>query len=94
MGFGGLGYSLPRYMLALSLPAVVVAGILWIAIDARLMVAVLTYFVLTAAQMAVVEIPSGLAILAMLPFLLVVVALTVASGWLLRRQSAHAIRPN
>ena len=91
MGYGWLGYSWPRYTAELTLLAVVVAGILWIAIDARLMVAVVAFFALTAGQMLVME-PYGAAILAMLPFLLVVATLTLASGWLLRRQSARAIR--
>jgi hypothetical protein len=90
--YGWLGYSWQRFAVELPLLAVAVGGILWIGIDARLMLAVLTYFALTVAQMAVVEIPSGPAILAMLPFLLVIAALTVASGWLLRRQSAHPVR--
>jgi hypothetical protein len=92
MSYGWLGYSWPLHMLELSLLAFAVVGILWIGIDARLMLAVLTFFALTAVQMAVVEIPSGAAILAMLPFPLVIATLAAASGWLLRRQSARAMR--
>jgi hypothetical protein len=65
---------------------------LWTAIDARLMIAVLAFFGLTVAQMAVMEIPYGLVDPVMLLVLLVTTALAVATGWLLRRQSARAIR--
>jgi hypothetical protein len=92
-GYGWLAYSW-RFSGELTLLAVAAAGILWIAIDARLMIAVLTFVGLIAAQMAVAEIRfgAGAAILPMLPFLTVIGALILATGWLLRRQSARAIR--
>jgi hypothetical protein len=87
------GYSRQRYALELSLLAVlVVAGILWIAIDARLMVAVLTFFALTAMEMTMASFPSGAAIESIVQLLLVIATLTAAGGWLLRRQSARAMR--
>jgi len=92
LGYGWLGYTWPRYALEFSLLAVAAAGILWTWIDARLMFAVLTFFALTAVQMAVMEIPYGLVDPVMLLVLLVTTTLTLASGWLLRRQSARAIR--
>jgi hypothetical protein len=91
MGDGWLGYWFQRYTPELSLLAVVIAGILWIAIDARLMVAVLIFLALTFVQMAVME-PYGAAIEALLPYLLAVATLTLAGSWLLRRQSARAIK--
>jgi hypothetical protein len=90
-GYGWLGYSW-RYAGELSLLALAAAGILWIAIDARLMVAVLTFIALIAVQMSVTEIVVGAGILPLLPFLAVPGALTLATGWLLQRQSARAIR--
>ncbi len=90
-GYGWLGYSW-RFAGELSLLAVAAVGIVWIAIDARLMVAVLTFFALIAVQMAVTETVFGGPILPVLPFPAVAGALTLASGWLLRRQSARAIR--
>jgi hypothetical protein len=68
------------------------AGILWIGIDARLIVAMLTYFAITALQMPVIEISSGFWALSSLPFLLVVVAFAAPAVWMLRRQSAQAAR--
>lgn len=90
MAYGWLGYSW-RYAAELSLLAVAAVGILWSAIDARLMVAVLTFVTLVVVQMAVMDPYSG-TIGAMLPFFLVVATLTLVSGWLLRRQSAHATK--
>lgn len=90
-GYGWLGYSW-RYAGELLLLAVAAAGILWIAVDARLMIAVLTCFALVAVQMAVTEIGLSAGILPMLPFLAVTAALALAVGWLLRRQSAHPVR--
>jgi hypothetical protein len=91
MGYGSVAYSWPHYTQDLTLLAVAVVGILCIGIDARLMVAVLIFFALTFVQMAVME-PYGAAIEAMMPYLLVVATLTLAGSWLLRRQSARAIK--
>jgi hypothetical protein len=90
-GYGLLGYSW-RFAGELSLLAVAAVGIVWIAIDARLMVAVLTFFALIAVQMAVTESVFGGPILPVLPFPAVAGALMVATSWLLRRQSARVIR--
>jgi len=92
LGYGWVGNTWPRYAPELSVLAVAVAGILWIGIDARLMVAMLMFFALTVAQMSVMEIPYGLVDPVTLLALLVTTTLTLASGWLLRRQSARAIR--
>jgi hypothetical protein len=69
---------------------VAVVALLVIAIDARLMVALLTYIVATTAQSLSVFLQSGLSGgLSLLPYLLVLAAITVPVIWLLRRQSAH-----
>ena len=62
---------------------------LWIAIDARLIVALLTYFAVGALQVAI---PYGLAFLSSLPLLLIIAALMAAAVWVLRRQSARPTR--
>jgi hypothetical protein len=76
--------ALPRItgLLLLSMGAV---GLLWIAIDARLIVALLTYFAVGALRVAI---PYGPLFLSSLPLLLIIAALMVAAVWVLRRQSA------
>jgi hypothetical protein len=69
-------------LLLLSMGAV---GLLWIAIDARLIVALLTYFAVGALQVAI---PYGPLFVSSLPLLLIIAALMVAAVWVLRRQSA------
>jgi hypothetical protein len=94
----GVGYSWLGDALGLFIPpglpllSLVVGGVLWIGIDARLIVAVLTYFAVIGLQAPVSEIPSGFAVLASLPYVLVVIALAAPAIWLLRRQSARPIR--
>jgi hypothetical protein len=75
----------------LPLLAFAVAGVLWMAIDARLMIAVLTYLALIMLQAPVTD-PWGLAAPTSLPFLGVIIALAASAAWLLRRQSGHAVR--
>lgn len=84
----GLGYLTP----GLPLLAMVVVGMLWVTVDARLLVAVLTYFAATALQFSLIDPSSVPEVLASLPFLLVVLAIAAPALWLLRRQSARAIR--
>jgi hypothetical protein len=83
-----LGYLTP----ALPLLAMVVIGMLWVTVDARLLVAVLVYFAATALQFAAIDLSSVSAVLASLPFFLVVLAVAAPAVWLLRRQSARPIR--
>lgn len=93
VGYGWLGYALALFIPpGLPLLSLVVGGVLWIGIDARLVVAVLTYFAVIGLQAPVTEIPSGFSVLASLPYLVVVIALAAPAVWLLRRQSAHVIR--
>jgi hypothetical protein len=79
-------------MPALPLLAMAAGGILWVGVDARLIVAVLTYLAVTALQMPVAEISYFPGLLATLPFLGLVVAIAAPAVWLLRRQSAHPVR--
>jgi len=67
------------------------AGIAWVAIDARLIVAMLTYFALEALEHTAHVIP-GPAFTTFLPTLIVLVALIAAAVWMLRRQSARPSR--
>jgi hypothetical protein len=76
---------------ALPLLVIAVAGLLWVAVDARLIVAVLTFLAVTASQLPVADIQSGIGVLATLPFLGVVLALAAPAAWLLRRQSARRV---
>jgi hypothetical protein len=92
VGYGWLGYSFEYLMPGALLFVIVVAGILWVGIDARLLVAVVTYFALSGLQATVTMISSGFEVLSRLPFLLVVVAIAAPAIWLLRRQSARPVR--
>jgi hypothetical protein len=94
LGYGWLWLGFTGDFLTPGLPllAMVVGGILWVGVDARLIVALLTYLAVTRLQVPVAEISSGLGILASLPFLLVVAAVAAPAVWLLRRQSARVIR--
>jgi hypothetical protein len=76
----------------LPLFAMAACGILWITVDARLILAVLTYLVVTGLQVPMMDISSGFWDLSALPFLGAVLALAALAFWLLRRQSARAIR--
>ena len=69
-----------------------IAALAWIAIDARLMVAVLTLLAATGIQSVASEISFGHLAQSSLPFLLVVAALMAPSVWQLRRQSARQVR--
>jgi len=76
----------------LPLLAMAACGILWITVDARLIVGVLTYLVVTGLQMPMMDISSGFWDFSALPFLGAVLALAATAVWLLRRQSARAVR--
>jgi hypothetical protein len=83
------GFSTPGLLLL----AVVVSGIAWFAVDARLMVAVLTYLAVAALQIPVaVVIPDGFGVFSALPAFGVVIAIAAPAVWLLRRQSARPLR--
>ena len=92
VSYGWLGYSWQRWC-QLPLFAVIMCGIFWVAVDARLMIAALTVFALIELQLPVAELSSGYpgGFLASVPFLGVGVAVAVAAVWLLRRQSARAV---
>ena len=83
----GLGILTP----ALPLFAMAALGVLWVVVDARLMVAVLTYLAVTALQLPVMAILTGYWGLSSLPFLGVVLAISAPAVWLLQRQSAPAV---
>jgi hypothetical protein len=92
--YGWFSYSFQRWWEWVLL-ASIVCGILWVAVDARLMVAVLTFFAFIELQLPVAEISSGRpGGLGSLPPLLVVAVIAAPTVWLLRRQSARAIRPD
>ena len=92
VGYGWLGFTTwGLFTPGLPLLAIIVSSIVWIAIDARLIVAVLTYFAITVLQVPVAEITSGIGALAVLPFLLVIAAVAAPALWLLRRQSGSAV---
>jgi hypothetical protein len=73
----------------LPLLAMAVCGILWVTVDARLILAVLMYLALSALQMPMMDIASGFWVLSSLLFPVVVLALAVPVVWLLRRQSGR-----
>jgi hypothetical protein len=86
-----VSYAFSRLTL-LALVVMAFAALLWIAIDARLMVAVLTYLAVTAIQLLASEIFfGGVDLWSLLP-LLVIASLLVPSVWLLRWQSARPVR--
>jgi hypothetical protein len=93
VAYGWFSYSWQRWW-ELSLLAVIPCGLLWVAVDARLMIAVLALFALIELQVPVEEISSGFpaGILASLPILGVVAAIAAATVWVLRRQSARPVR--
>jgi hypothetical protein len=93
VGYGWLSYSWQRWW-QLPLFAVIVCGILWVAVDARLLVAVITLFAFIALEVPLEEISSGVAgaVAGSLPSLLVVAAIAAPVVLLLRRQSARLVR--
>jgi len=87
----GAGYGYLGYFERLTLLAMAVVSIVWIGIDARLTLVVVTYFTLTMMPLEVIgpfAIGPGLAWL--FP-LLIVVAIAAPALWLLRRQSARTV---
>jgi hypothetical protein len=91
VGSGWLGVSFVWLIPgALLLPAALV-GILWIGIDARLVLALATYLAAATAQSVSAFIQYGTGV-GWLPYSLVVAAIAGPAFWLLRRQSAPRAR--
>jgi hypothetical protein len=92
VGYGWFSYTWQRWW-QLALLAVIVCGILWVAVDARLLVAVLTLFALIELEVPLEEISSGFAsaVAGSLPGLIVVAAIATPVVLVLRRQSARPI---
>jgi hypothetical protein len=91
-GYAWFGYTWGFFTPGLLLLALVVSGIAWVAVDARLVVALLTYLAVTALQVPVAEVTDGFGVFSALPVFGVVVAILAPSVWLLRRQSARPVR--
>ncbi len=68
--------------------AIVLASILWIAVDARPAVAFITFFVLSDVQSGAANIGIPGYLSSQLPLLLITAAIAALATWLLRRQSA------
>jgi hypothetical protein len=93
VGYGWFSYSWQRWWWELPLLAVMACGIVWVAVDARLMIAVVTLAAFIALQLPVADISAGVpgAVAGSLPYLLVVAAIAAPVVWLLRRQSARPV---
>jgi hypothetical protein len=90
VGYGWVDYLGSVFSAGLPLLAIAALSVSWVAIDARLIVAVLTYFAVIALQIPVaVVIPDGFGVFSSLPFFGVVMAIAVPAVWLLQRQSAR-----
>jgi hypothetical protein len=85
-----LGYFERLYSGALVL-AIFVISILWAVIDARLIVAIITYLALTVVQSDLAIVTHGFGIYSQIPPLLIVAAVAALAVWLLRRQSAKTV---
>ena len=85
-----LGYLERLYSGGLVL-AIFVISILWAVIDARLIVAIITYLTLTVVQSDLAIVTHGFGIYSQIPPLLVVAAVAALAVWLLRRQSAGRV---
>jgi hypothetical protein len=92
VGYGRLGYSLEGVMPDALLFGIAVAGIVWVGIDARLLVAMLTFFAVSGVQWIATAVAYGNAVLGPLAFVLVTAAVAAPVSWLLRRQSEPAGR--
>jgi hypothetical protein len=95
LGFaqGLLGYVERRTPTAVML-AIGIVSIVWIGIDARLMVAATTALALAVVEADVQNVTFGVGLgqaLGSLPFLLVIAAIAALAIWLLRRQSARTV---
>jgi hypothetical protein len=91
VGYGWLGYT-TWGLFAPGLPplAIMVGGIVWIVIDARLAVAAMTCIVMTLVQTGAAYIGNGPGLSWLIP-LLIAVAIATPAIWLLRRQSGRAV---
>jgi hypothetical protein len=67
---------------------VILASIAWIAVDARPVIAVATYFALVMLESAVTNAAAGQGLYLPFPFVLIVAVVAASALWLLRRQSA------
>jgi hypothetical protein len=93
VSYAWFGYTWGLFTPGLLLLVVVAGGVAWVAVDARLIVAVLTYLAVAALQIPVAEVvPDGFGVFAALPAFGVVIAILAPAVWLLRRQSAHTVR--
>jgi hypothetical protein len=89
---GWIGLPLVLVMPNALLAAVALVGALVIAFDARLMLALVTYVLASAAQSIWALLQYGGFELALVPVLLAIVAVAALAIWLLRRQSARPAR--
>jgi hypothetical protein len=87
----GTGYGYLGYFERLTLLAIAVVSFVWIGIDARLTLAVVTYFTLTVMQLEILPFALGPGLSWLFP-LLIAAAIAVLALWLLRRQSASTVR--
>jgi hypothetical protein len=71
---------------------VVLATVLWIAVDARPAIAFITYFVLSVAQSGTDNLRIAGYLTSQVPLLLITAAIAALAVWLLRRQSAPRAR--
>jgi hypothetical protein len=94
LDYGWFGYTWGLLSPGLPLLAIAIAGILSVAVDARLMVAVLTFLAVKGLEIPVTEISSGFpsGAVGSLPFILIVAAIAAPAVWLLRRQSGRPVR--
>ncbi len=93
VSYAWFGYTWGFFTPGLLLLVMVASGVAWVAVDARLIVAMLTYLAVAALQIPVAEvIPDGFGVFAALPAFGVVIAIATPMVWLLRRQSARVIR--
>jgi hypothetical protein len=86
----GAAWYLGDFDRFLRLPLLAIVSIVWIGIDARLALAVMTYLILTVTQWEAGTIVSGPGFSWLFP-LLIAAAIAVLALWLLRRQSASTV---
>jgi hypothetical protein len=82
-----LSYALSPFTLT-GLEVTAVGALVWMAIDARLMVVVLTFLAAIGLQVTVGGVPVAFS----LGFILIMTAIATPAIWLLRRQSARPLR--
>jgi hypothetical protein len=92
VGYGWLRYNAEPLTSGALVLGIAVAGIVWIGMDARLMVAVLTFLAVAGVQLMTTAMAYGSSVLGALQFVLVIAAIAAPAIWLLRRQSGPAGR--